>query len=296
MNKMTLKQLRYFEATARIGHFGKASKACAVSQPALSMQIRELEAGLGAPLFERSSRQTRLTSIGEQFLIRASDILAAVDELEDLVRAGSQTISGRLRIGVIPTIAPYLLPGIISQLGESYPELEINIRETQTHKLVSELTAGKLDTAVLALPLSEPAIEEVPLLEEEFVLVRSSRDGHLPVPGPQSLDKMKLLLLEEGHCFREQALSFCKIGSTTPREVLDGSSLSTLVQMVGAGIGVTLIPEMAIDIETRSADVSISRFRDVKPTRTIGMAFRSSNPLSVQLRQIAEVLLGAINP
>ena len=295
MNQITLKQLRYFEAAANFGHFGQASKACAISQPALSMQIRELEDSLGALLFERSARQIRLTPIGEQFLTRTREILSSVDELEDLARASSNGVSGRLRIGVIPTIAPYMLPHIITNLARHFPDLDINMREAQTHKLMEELTAGKLDTALLAFPLSEPAIEEIPLLTEEFVLVRPADDQDMPVPSPESLNEMKLLLLEEGHCFRDQALSFCKIGPATPREVLDGNTLSTLVQMVSAGIGVTLIPEMAIDIETRSANVSIARFGELKPQRTIGMVFRKTNPLAEQLRQIAEVIREAVN-
>ncbi|TAN17561.1 MAG: LysR family transcriptional regulator, partial [Rhizobiaceae bacterium] len=248
MINLTLKQFRYFDALSRSGHFGRAAEACAISQPALSMQIKEMEETLGTELFERGARQARLTSFGEEFAKRVRDILRSVDELGDLARAAQDRLVGRLRIGVIPTVAPYLLPAIISNLTEAHTGLDIQLRETLTAKLIRELTEGRLDTAIVALPVSEPALTEVPLFTEDFVLVRPSEDEGKPVPDRRKLREMRLLLLEEGHCFRDQALSFCKIGSARPREILDGSSLSTLVQMVSAGIGVTLIPEMAVAI------------------------------------------------
>jgi LysR family transcriptional regulator, hydrogen peroxide-inducible genes activator len=290
MSNLTLKQLRYFESLARHGHFGRAADACAISQPALSMQIRELEGELGAALFERGARQIRLTSFGEEFGLRARNILRSVDELEDLARASGDGLAGRLRIGVIPTIAPYLLPTIIGNLTRQYADLEIHVRETVTPKLIQELSEGRLDTAIVALPVSEPSFAEVALFAEDFVLVRPGEDEGKPVPNGEALARMRLLLLEEGHCFRDQALSFCNRHSALPRELLDGSSLSTLVQMVGAGIGVTLIPEMAVAVETRSAPVSIARFGKPKPSRTIGMIWRKTSPLAKQLSQISEVV------
>jgi LysR family hydrogen peroxide-inducible transcriptional activator len=290
MTNMTIKQLRYFEALARHGHFGRAADACAISQPALSMQIRELEGTLGTTLFERGARRVRLTAIGEAFALRARDILRSVDELGDLARASRDRLEGPLRIGVIPTIAPYLLPAIIDHLNRSHEGLDIRVRETLTPKLIAELAEGRIDTAIVALPVSEPAFTEVALFTENFVFVRRGEDEDKPVPDGESLCEMRLLLLEEGHCFRDQALSFCNMQSAQPRELLDGSSLSTLVQMASAGIGVTLIPEMAVPVETRSAAVSIARFRDPQPTRTIGMIWRKTNPLARQLLQVAEVV------
>ena len=290
MTNLTLKQLRYFEALARHGHFGRAADACSISQPALSMQIKELEESLGTELFERSARRVRLTSIGEEFSARARDILRSVDELEDLVRASHDRLVGRLRIGVIPTIAPYLLPAIIGNLARLYDGLDIHVRETLTSTLVQELVDGRLDTAIVALPVSEPSLCEVALFEEDFVLVRPGEDEGKPVPSREMLREMRLLLLEEGHCFRDQALSFCDMHAARPRELLDGSSLSTLVQMVGAGMGVTLIPEMALGVETRSASVSVARFKRPQPSRTIGMIWRKTSPLAKQLSQIADVV------
>ncbi|MEJ6402041.1 hydrogen peroxide-inducible genes activator [Yoonia sp. 2307UL14-13] len=290
MKNLTLKQFRYFEALAQHRHFGHAAEACAISQPALSMQIKELEQTLGTPVFERSARQIRLTAFGEDFAARVRDILRAVDELGDLARVAGQGLSGRLRLGVIPTIAPYLLPTMIGHLTYTYPDLDLHVRETLTPKLLQELSEGRLDAAVVALPISEPAFEEAPLFTEEFVLVRPREDAAKPVPSATRLREMRLLLLEEGHCFRDQALAFCNLRSGLPREGLDGSSLSTLVQMVGAGIGVTLIPDMAVDVETSAAKVAVSRFGRPCPTRQVGMIWRKTHPLASDLRQVSEVV------
>jgi LysR family hydrogen peroxide-inducible transcriptional activator len=290
MNGISMKHLRYFEALAQHGHFGRAAEACSISQPALSMQMKELEEILGAPLVERSARHVRLTSLGEAFAQRVGEILRAVDELSDLARATASPLAGRLRIGVIPTIAPYLLPAVIQTMAQRYPGLELRPREAVTNKLVEDLTEGRLDTAILALPVLEPWLTERELFDEEFLLVRPVEDESKPAPGPHMLREMRLLLLEEGHCLREQALSFCNISPSRPRELMEASSLSTLVQMVGAGIGVTLIPEMAAPIETRSASVSTARLPEPRPVRRIGMVWRRTNPLSGQLEHIAEIV------
>lgn len=293
MINMTLKQLRYVDALARQGHFGRAADISAVTQPALSMQIRDLEASLGTALFERGPREVRLTEFGETFVGRARAILRAVEELEDLARAVGERLSGRLRIGVIPTIAPYFLPRVIGALSRHYPELDLQLRETTTAKLLHEIADGRLDTAIVALPVSEPSLVEMPLFSEDFVLVRHRDEAERPVPSREMLREMRLLLLEEGHCFRDQALSFCDMAGVRPKELLDGSSLATLVQMVGAGIGVTLIPEMAVAVETGSAPVAVARFTGPQPSRTIGMVWRRTSPLTRQLQQISEIVKGA---
>lgn len=290
MKNLTLKQLRYFEALARHGHFGRAADACSISQPALSVQIKELEQNLGTPLFERSPRQVRLTAFGEDWALRVREILRSVDELGDMARAAQAGLMGRLRIGVIPTIAPYLLPALIGRFARDHADLDVHIRETITPRLIEELSSGQIDTAIVALPVDEPGLVEVPLFTEKLLLVRPDRDADLPVPTTDVLRQMRLLMLEEGHCFRDQALSFCNLPNATARDSLDGSSLSTLVQMVGAGIGVTIIPEMAASVETRSAPVCVGRFADPQPQRTVGMIWRKSNPLSDQLRDVADII------
>ncbi len=288
-----MKQLRYFDALARNGHFGRAAAECAISQPALSMQIKELEEALAAPLVERGARQVRLTALGEEFARRAHDILRAVDELEDLARARAHPLLGRLRIGVIPTVAPYLLPGVITALQDRYPGLDLRPREAVTPKLIEDLAAGRLDTAIVALPVSEGGLAEMALFEEEFVLVRPAAEAASPVPNAEGLRAMRLLLLDEGHCFRDQALAVCGTDRRPPRDLMEGSSLSTLVQMVGAGIGVTLLPEMAVPVETRSARVALQRLRAPRPKRTIGMVWRRSSPLAAGLRELGEVVQAA---
>ncbi len=290
MTEITFRQLHYFDALATHNHFGRAAAACAISQPALSMQIKELEEALGAVLIERGARQVRLTKLGEEAALRVRDILRSVDELGDFARASRDRLAGRLRVGMIPTIAPYLLPTVIENLARMRPELDIRVREALTSRLIQELTEGRLDTAIVALPVSEPSLTEVPLFAEDFVLVRPSEDEGTPVPTGEALRDMRLLLLEEGHCFRDQALSFCHMQSSLPRETLDASSLSTLVQMVSAGMGVTLIPEMAVAVETRSASVSVCRFNDPQPSRTIGMVWRKTSPLAGQLLQLSKVV------
>jgi LysR family hydrogen peroxide-inducible transcriptional activator len=297
MTQITLKHLRYFDALARHRHFGRAAEASSISQPALSLQVKELEEILGAPLVERGARQISLTMLGESFALRARDILRAVDELGALARASTGPFSGRLRLGVIPTVAPYLLPRLMRALGGRFPDLDVRPREAVTPRLLRDLGEGRLDLALLALPVSEPSLVEYPLLDEEFLLVRHESADGLPIPPLVDLPAAPLLLLEEGHCFRDQAIAACKI----PRrpsgggagEIMEGSSLSTLVQMVGAGIGVTLIPQMAAEVEGRSAPVVLHRLPAPRPSRTIGMVWRRSNPLSDRFTDLAEGLRAA---
>lgn len=292
MNALTLRHLRYFAALAQHGHFGRAAEACAISQPALSVQVRELEAILGAPLVERGTRRIRLTELGTALADRAHDILRAVDDLGELARAACGPLTGQLRLGVIPTVAPYLLPALIKALAAAHPALDLRPREAVTRTLLDDLTAARLDAAVVALPVGEPGLVETPLLTEDFVLVRPATDEGRPVPGPEALRTMRLLLLEEGHCFRDQAIAFCS-GGAALRELMEGSTLSTLVQMVGAGIGVTLIPEMAAPVEARSAPVSIARLAKPRPSRTVGMVWRRTTPLAGQLADIAGIVRAA---
>jgi LysR family hydrogen peroxide-inducible transcriptional activator len=290
MSQLTLRHLRYFEALALHRHFGRAAEASAISQPALSLQVKELEDILGAPLVERGSRQIRLTALGEDFAQRARDVLRSVDELSDLARAASGPLAGRLRLGVIPTAAPYLLPRLIRELSSRFPDLDLFPREAVTQKLVRDLGEGRLDLALVALPVSEPFLAEHPLFDEEFLLVRPAALAATPVPTLADLARMPLLLLEEGHCFRDQAISVCKLPRLPAGEIMEGSSLSTLVQMVAAGIGVTLIPEMAAALETRSAGVTVDRLPAPRPGRTIGLVWRRSNPLSDHYRALADTL------
>ncbi|MEM8654998.1 MAG: hydrogen peroxide-inducible genes activator [Pseudomonadota bacterium] len=287
---ITLRQLRYFKALAQDLHFGRAAEKCAISQPALSVQIRELEDSVGLQLFERQPRALRLTPHGEEFAEHTQLILQRVDELGHWAEAARTPGLGRLRLGIIPTIAPYMLPHLISALTGAHPNIDLHVRETVTPRLITELLDGQLDAAIVALPLDEPALIEMPLFTEEMVLVRPEAERAAPPVSADAIASMRLLLLEEGHCFRDQTLSFCNINPSRPRGGLDGSSLGTLVQMVGAGIGVTLIPEMAIDVETRSAPVCINRFAAPVPTRSIGVAWRTTHPLGSMFEGLGSII------
>lgn len=290
MNDFTLRQLRYVAAVARNRHFGRAAEECAVSQPALSVQVREFELSLGQPLFERHARDIRLTPFGHQIVPAVQALLRQADDLAALARAAHGALQGPVRLGIIPTIGPYLLPAIAKAVNSRYPAVELFVRETMTSALLTELRDGRLDMAIIALPVGESWLHESTLFSENFVLVRPDSDADTPPPTVAALREMKLLLLEEGHCFRDQALAYCGAGGQHPKEVLDGSNLSTLVQMVGAGLGVTLIPEMAVNIETGRAPVVVTAMPEPRPTRTIGLVWRAGSALHARYNDIATQL------
>ncbi len=290
MDRLSLRQLRYFSALARFLHFGRAAEACAISQPALSMQIKELEQSLGINLIERFGRQTRLTAFGERAVGAIDAILKAIDDLDSLARAAQGNLVGRFRLGMIPTIAPYLFPALIEKAHEDFPRLDILLREAVTAKLVEELEGGKIDAAIMALPIDDDLLASVTILRETFLLVRSKSQANAPIPAPETLKNMPLLLLDDGHCFRAQALSYCGIGANAGRHAFDAQSLSTLVRMAAAGQGVTLIPEMARDLETRGTDVIVQYLNDPQPERVIGMIWRKANPMAGQYLRFAEMV------
>jgi LysR family transcriptional regulator, hydrogen peroxide-inducible genes activator len=250
------------------------------------MKIKEMEESLGQ-LIERGSKKFYLTQTGLALIDKAETIIQSFDDLKHL--AGNEGKINQLSIGAIPTVAPYLLPKILKTISKKYKDIIIEPKESVTEKLISYLINGKIDLALLALPTNEPLLSEAPLFEEEFLLIRHINEANKPIPNNKELTNMKLLLLEEGHCLRSQTLSFCKITSV-PKNIMEGTTLTTLVQMVSAGIGVTLIPEVSIPFETRSAKVSASRFQQQKPKRTIGLVWRKSNPLNRQFNEIASLL------
>ena len=290
MIQMTLRQLRYFDALARHGHFGRAAEACSISQPALSMQIKEMEEVLGGVLLERSARQVTLTKFGEEIVQRVRDILRSVDELGDFARASRDRLAGRLRIGMIPTIAPYLLPKVIENLARMHPELDIHVRETLTPKLIKEVVEGRLDTAIVALAGIRTFADRGRVFFGKLPAGAAGRGRGNAGAEPRDAARDAAAAARRGTLFPRPGAVVLQHASSPPREVLDASSLSTLVQMVGAGIGVTLIPEMAVAVETRSASVSVARFRNPQPSRTIGMVWRKTSPLAGQLQQISEVV------
>ena len=295
MINITLKQLRYFDALARELHFGRAAEACAVTQPALSMQIQELENHLGVTLLERTRTGVQLTRHGENIAARAARILADTRELIEVAQHGDMLLSGQLRLGVIPSVAPYLLPRALPLLRASYPELSLAVRETQTHTLLQELVDGKLDAVLLALPVKHPDIETQFLFEDRFVLaLPADREASGMITAtPDFVERERLLLLEEGHCLREQALSYCKLNKVPKVDTFGASSLATIVEMVAAGYGVTLLPEISLGVETRGRTLKLMRFVEPEPSRTLGLAWRTTSPRKSDFLELAEMVKGA---
>jgi LysR family transcriptional regulator, hydrogen peroxide-inducible genes activator len=280
MSNISLRQLRYFDALARSLHFGRAAEQCAVTQPALSMQIQELERELGAVLIERTRAGTKLTREGEEIAQRVSLILAAVRDLTDYARHSARALTGPLRLGVIPTIAPYVLPKLLPKLRTAYPELDLHLREAQTQYVLADLVGGRLDAVLLSLPIDEPELETLELFDDAFVL---AMPAGRPVPEkgvatPKLFENERLLLLEEGHCLRDQALAFCSLKQVQNLNTFGTTSLSTLVQMVANGFGVTLLPEMSLETEANRGDIRLLPFAEPKPSRKIGLAWRQSSP------------------
>jgi LysR family transcriptional regulator, hydrogen peroxide-inducible genes activator len=274
---ISLRQLRYFASLARHRHFGRAADECAVTQPALSMQIRDLEREIGAELVERRPGEVTLTTTGIEVAQRAERILAATRDLIDFARH-RQVLSGPLKLGIIPTLAPYLLPRLLPRLQQAYPSLRLDVRETQTAPLIGELIAGELDCVLSALPVEHADIHTIALFEDRFLLAAPVDE---PMPRralkADDVDQRRLILLEEGHCLRDQALAFC----ATKRDsaaALGSTSLATVMQMVANGYGVTLVPEIAADVEVRDERVALKRFAAPEPGRTIGLAWRRTSP------------------
>ncbi|HEU5017413.1 MAG TPA: hydrogen peroxide-inducible genes activator [Pseudolabrys sp.] len=275
---ITLRQLRYLAALARHRHFGKAAEDCAVTQPALSMQIRELERELGTDLVERRPGEIAITETGVEVARRAERILTATRDLVDFARH-RDVLSGPLKLGIIPTIAPYLLPRVLPLLQQRYPALHLDVRETQTQVLVNELSAGALDCLLLALPVEPGDVETLDLFDDRFVLAAPAAD---PLPKRRltidDVDQRRLILLEEGHCLRDQALAFCAGKARDVAAGLGATSLATVLQMVANGYGVTLLPEVAVGVEVRDRRVKLIRFVEPQPSRRIGLAWRRTSP------------------
>jgi LysR family hydrogen peroxide-inducible transcriptional activator len=289
---ITLKQLRYLAALAEHRHFGKAAEACAVTQPALSMQIRELEKDLGVDLVERRPGDVMLTETGHEVAHRAERVLAGARDLTEFARHSGRLLTGRLRLGVIPTLAPYVLPQILPALQQRFPELRVELRETQTRNLMDELARGALDAVLLALPVEESDIETLGLFDDPFLLAIPATD----VPqkarvAARDIDPRRLILLEEGHCLRDQALAFCGVRLDMPGTTgLGATSLSTVMQMVANGYGVTLLPRIALPVEARDERIKVLRFRDPEPARRIGLAWRRTSPRKADFAALGEIV------
>ena len=293
---ITLKQLRYLTALAEHRHFGRAAEACAISQPALSMQIRGLERDLGVALVERRHGDVILTETGRELARRGEGLLAGAHDLVDFARLRSAPLTGALGLGVIPTLGPYVLPKLLPALQRHYPGLKVELRETQTKILVDELTRGALDVLLLALPLQEVDTASVSLFEDPFLLAVPRDD---PRPGGASvragdIDLARLILLEEGHCLRDQALAFCAGDRRDKSFGLGATSLATVLQMVANGYGITLLPQVALDVEARDERVKLLRFAPPTPKRVIGLAWRRSSPRKSDFLALGRIVVQAL--
>lgn len=275
---VTLRQMRYFDALATTRHFGKAAGMVAVSQPALSAQIAEMERLLDVKLVERQRSGAILTREGEELLPDIRDILERADRLADRVRPRHGPFGGRLRLGIIPTVAPYLVPKLIPELRSCHPALGIELKELLTAGCVDDLRHGKLDCAIVALPVAGDGIDSAFLFEDRF-LIASAEDENTILMSPVTEDRVdveRLLLLEEGHCLRDQALAVC--GTRAGRRVANygATSMATLLQMVSHGMGITLIPEIAVKDEASRNRMRIVPFAEPQPSRRIGLVWRAS--------------------
>ncbi|MBN1378549.1 MAG: LysR family transcriptional regulator [Gammaproteobacteria bacterium] len=289
---MNLRDLSYLVAVAEFEHFGNAADACFVSQPTLSTQIKKLEEELGVTLIERTNKQVMLTDIGRQIVAKAQHILFSVDEMRELALQHKDPEAGTLRLGVIATLAPYLLPRVMTAIQERFPKLKILLYELQTPQIIEKLPAGKLDAALLALPVDHPALESTVLFEEPFFAA---------IPADHKLAKHKqlelkdligseVLLLEDGHCLRNQALDLCRKVGAEEADGFRATSMETLRQMVASGTGITIVPALAIEHGGRSSNtIRYIPFVEPRPSRTIVISIRRSG-----YRQQLSLTLGKI--
>jgi LysR family hydrogen peroxide-inducible transcriptional activator len=284
-------------AVADRQHFGQAAGASHVSQSTLSAGILELEETLGVSLVERNNRKVILTPIGDEVVDRARELLVGIEDLVSVCAGAGKPFHGKMRMGVIPTVAPYLLPGLLKQIRYRYPEFQLFIREDLSQPLVDALQAGELDVLLLALPFPAEQVETMSLFEDEFLLAfpKSHALAAIETLRTADLKGEALLLLEEGHCLRDHALEACKLRDSQITVPYQATSLTTIVQMVANGIGITLLPQMAVGAGIASStDLVIKPFKQAKVTRRIGLMWRKKTPRTVEFRQLGDVISGLI--
>ena len=293
MERPTLRQLEYVVALADHGHFGRAAAAVHVSQPALSAQVRELEDRLGVELFERDRRATRTTAAGDEVVGRARAILRDVEDLVTATATWRGALRGTVRVGAIPTMAPYLLPAVTTAVRTSWPDVSLELSEIRTADLVTAVADGVLDLGLVATPYETGALVVRELGVEDFVLTLP--EGH-PLAGtspvsPRVLADLPVLLLEEGHCLRDHAMAACRLAGSVDHAEVRSASLATLSQMVAAGVGVTLLPESALPVEARDGSGLVTRpFEAPAPQRGIALVWRSTDPRAPHYEVLAQTL------
>jgi LysR family transcriptional regulator, hydrogen peroxide-inducible genes activator len=294
-NRPTVRQLECLVAVADSLNFHRAARALALSQPALSAQVASVEELLGVQVFERTRRKVLLTPAGAGIVLRARDILGSVDGLGDEARRAAAPLTGSLRLGVIPTIAPYLLPRILPPIRAEYPALQLYLREDQTSRLVAQLAEGRLDVLLLALPVAGVDAAEMPLFADEFLLATPPDHAlsRRKLVREGDLDGQEVLLLEDGHCLRDQALAVCRIAGAAESQQVQATSMTTLVEMVASGLGVTLLPALAAE-SARQTGIQLRRFEAPRPSRSVGLAWRRSSARAAEYRLLGEVVIEAV--
>jgi LysR family hydrogen peroxide-inducible transcriptional activator len=292
----TLKQLQYLVALHDLGHFGKAAESVYVTQSTLSAGVRELESLIGVVLVERTKRVVRFTPLGERVVAKARRILREAEELSDLVRAAGKPLSGELRMGVIPTIAPFLLPRLLPELRARFPDLQLYLREETSQAACDSLQRGQLDCVLLALPYGCGEVETEPLFDDRLYLAfpPGTGDDAPAEVAADAIDARRLLLLEDGHCLKEHALAACNRPELRAEAAMMGTSLHTLVQMVGNGLGQTLVPRMAIDAGILDGTGVVARpLQAAHAFRRIALIWRKGSPREKEFRLLAETLRDA---
>ncbi len=286
---MNLRDLQYVVAVAEAGHFGQAAERCNVSQPTLSAQIKKLEEFLGVSLFERNNKQVRLTAAGEQILPVARRVLEGAEHIKEVAQGARDPMAGPFRLGAFPTFAPYFFPMLVPKLVKKLPKLKLMLVEEKTDILLEQLRAGKLDAALLALPIDGNDLEYSLLFEDAFRLAVPK--GHALASrkrlAQRELVEHDLLLLEDGHCLREQALEVCRLNGGGETQDFRATSLETLRQMVRAGTGITLMPEIAL--QKRDADIVTIPFTQPVPRRKIALVWRKSSPRAALMQAMADI-------
>lgn len=292
----TLRQITYFLAVARLGNFGRAAETVHVSQPGLSSQIAQLEARLGGALFERGAGAgpVRLTQLGARLLPLAQELVDTGQRLDALARAGRSALSGRLRLAIIPTVAPYLIPHLVPELRSRHPALELELHEVVTDALVSGIARHHFDAGIMALPVTEPGLAAQPVLRDPFQIALSEDDTtYLSGPArPESIQPERLLLLADGHCLRDQALEVCGMRNPRRKLNLEAASMATLMRMVASGMGMTLIPQLAMADENRDGRLRIVPFADPAPSRDLAVVWRRNAETGADATALAELVRG----
>lgn len=288
---MNLRDLKYLVALADHTHFGRAAAASFVSQPTLSTQIRKLEDELGVSLVERAPRRVMLTPIGRDIVERARRVIAEVEQMGEIARRSQDPEAGTVRLGLFPTLAPYLLPHVLPGLRTRFPRLELLLVEEKTDQILARIRDGRLDAGVLALPVHDEQLQVEPLFDEPFLLAVPQQHAMARQPSLDlhDLDDQHLLLLEEGHCLRDQALDVCRMSGADERDGFRATSLETLRQMVASGVGITLLPMLAVQPPVPvSADIALLPFRGEPPHRRIAMVWRRSSAMAEFLHKLAD--------